>query len=108
MSVVTGVVLTASVCDEECIPFFNEWFKAHDYARLVSVDQIIANDSRKHPQMVIAGGGYNYLLTNDVDDLRVAFQEYKWNHPHQAVLVMTKEDEECVVVRPSYTAEDIG
>ena len=108
MSVVSGVVLCAS-CTEEYrnqgedgpplwFEQINGWIVKQDrhWGQLKMVEYHFGG--RKHPQMCVAGGGFNYFDEDAFVQIVLAFP---WESPENVVLVIEPEDGPTRVFRPN-------
>jgi hypothetical protein len=102
MSVVTGVLLIFSVCEEEgredhpvLLAHINDWLMERYSQRLLLVQEHFGGS--KHPQLFAAGAGFNYF---DED----AFADYvlslPWALPENVVLILQPEEGSTRVFRP--------
>lgn len=95
MSHVSGVVLTASVCEDggdgSLGPGFvtvNEWLKANCLGQfLVEVSE--HHGGSKRPQINVYVGGFNYL---DEEAFIKAVRAAPWVYPENVVLIVNPED----------------
>ena len=101
MSVVTGIVLCASCGEPEFPELANG--DAGDPIWLVAVNGWLAEKSKiwrldlveddfgggKHPQMRVAGGGFNYFPE---DEFLEFIKNHPWETPDNVVLIMQPED----------------
>ena len=107
MSVVTGIVICHS-CSEKYVEHdlgndtylvineLNAWLLNHGKSELHSLDNLMCNG--KHPQMIVWGGGYNYL--ND-EEFVTLFRTRQWEQPDQVFMVFNPEDEPMRVIMPT-------
>ena len=105
MSVVSGVVLcTAS--SEDCsspngqpvlFESIQEWLSEHagPFQQLNSVEGSFGGS--KHPQMFVAGGGFNHFPE---DDFVAYVMSLPWQNPENVVLVIDPEEGATRVFRP--------
>jgi hypothetical protein len=109
MSVVTGVVLCMSVCEEDgsqgedgppaLLEQINAWLAGRSaHFRLPDITESAGGG--KHPQMYIAAAGFNYFPE---DDFAAFVMALPWLNPENAVLVMEPEEGETRVFRPTDT-----
>ena len=112
MSVVSGIVLCSSCCEEhgsggeDAMPLLfeqiNEWLDSRaDGARVWSLKMVEDYfGGGKHPQMSVAGGGLNHFFCEE------EFVDYvlqlPWRNPENVVLIVEPEDGETHVFRPKY------
>lgn len=105
MSIVTGIIVVASVCEgdgnlspEASVERLNDWLSAHyrDESRALRLltEHFGGN---KHPQLVAAGAGLNHL---DEDAFAEAFLAMPWTDPENVLLIMQPEDGPTKVIRP--------
>lgn len=107
MSVVTGIVICASVMEDEhvnpdggrvihWIRDASQWISDNWLvgAGLVQLDDQMS--CGKHPQMIVAGGGYNYFLN---DEFLTFLKAYPWKEPSEVVIVFNPEEGPISVVR---------
>ena len=103
MSVVSGVVLCTSCCEEEvsedgpAVLFvqINEWLSSRGLFHLVLVEDSFGGT--KHPQMFVAGGGFNCFPEDDFAAYVIALP---WENPERVVLIIQPEEGETRVFRP--------
>lgn len=106
MSVVTGVVLCASCSEPDgsegedgpaaWIETVNAWLSERSEAWLLTpVENRFGGG--KHPQMNVAGGGFNHFPE---DDFLTFLRTLKWESPENVILVMQPEDGATIVWRP--------
>lgn len=107
MSHVTGVVL---ITDNECFDDIddapdalganwdgvNAWLVAAGFAPLAMVENGFSGT--KWPQIRVGGGGYNHF---PAEGFAAFVRGLPWETPEQTVLIMTTEDDEATVTRPS-------
>lgn len=101
MSVVTGIIVTCGLSDEEdgdAPQLLNAWLSSHGYhAPLADVTD--AFGGRKHPQFCTLGGAINYFVD---DEEFIAFVvNFPWKDPEEVVLIMRPEDGPVAVYRPA-------
>ena len=103
MSVVSGVVLCASCAEDEtiedgpCALFekINDWLAEKGSFKLNQVETNFGG--RKHPQMFVAGGGFNYLPEDEFAEFVLSLP---WNYPENVVLVIGPDQGATRVFRP--------
>ncbi|MER8404721.1 hypothetical protein NKH16_08185 [Mesorhizobium sp. M1307] len=105
MSVVSGVVLCTSSAEDLSSPnglpilFENiqEWLAERaPFQQLNSVEDSFGGS--KHPQMFVAGGGFNHFPE---DDFAAYVMLLPWQNPENVVLVIDPEEGPTRVFRPS-------
>ena len=108
MSVVTGVVLCMSSCEDSIdtpdglldeVPLLteiNRWLTKNHYGTLYELSRLAGG--RKHPQMFFAAGGFNGLGM-DADFIAMVMA-LPWLEPENLVLVMQPENGPTMVYRP--------
>lgn len=103
MSVVSGVVLCTSCAEEEIsedgpVVLFekiNEWLAAKGSFKLNRVEDSFGGG--KHPQMFVAGGGFNYFPEDEFAEFVMSLP---WLFPERVVLIIQPEECETRVFRP--------
>lgn len=104
MSVVSGVVLCTSCGEDEAgedgeVVLFekiNKWLAEKGPFKLCRVESNFGGG--KHPQMFVAGGGFNYFPE---DEFAAFVLGLPWHNPESVVLVMQPEEGETRVFRPA-------
>jgi hypothetical protein len=105
MSYVTGVVLIMSCAEDtgdtdtpDLLTQINGWLFARKFGNLVLVQEQFGGN--KHPQMFVAGGGYNYLPCDEFAAMVLALP---WEYPSQVALVLSTEEQgiRCLTVASS-------
>ena len=107
MSVVTGVIICSSVCEdfgsqgEDGMPLnferINQWLAARNKNWQVKMIEDYCGGT-KHPQMYVAGGGFNFF---DEEDFLEWFKSIEWQCPENVVLIMEPEEGATMVWRPT-------
>jgi len=97
VSVVSGVVLCTSIAEDCSSPNgqpvlferIQEWLAEHagPFQQLNSVEDSFGGS--KHPQMFVAGGGFNHFPE---DDFAVFVLSLPWQNPENVVLVIEPEE----------------
>jgi len=105
VSVVSGVVLCASIAEDcsgpsgQLVLFerIQEWLVEHagPFQQLNSVEDSFGGS--KHPQMFVAGGGFNHFPE---DDFAAFVLSLPWQNPENVVLVIDPEEGAPRVFRP--------
>lgn len=103
MSVVSGIVLCTSCCeieaneDDPVILFekINAWLKERQFGNLKRVEDHFGGN--KHPQMFVAGAGFNNFPE---DDFVSFFYSLQWENPENVVLIIEPEEGATKVYRP--------
>lgn len=105
MSVVSGVVLCTSAAEDRSTPNgqpvlferIQEWLadRAGPFQQLKSVE--VSFGGSKHPQMFVAGGGFNHFPE---DDFAAFVLSLPWQNPENVVLVIEPEERPTRVFRP--------
>jgi len=102
MSYVSGVVLTVHVCEEadedaplSQITAINAWLD--EQGKGVLADLTSHMGGRKHPQIFVYGGGFNYL---DEEAFVSVVREQSWAHPDNVCLIINPEQGAVQVYRP--------
>lgn len=104
MSVVSGVVLCTSCCEDEvsedgpAILFerINEWLASKGPFKINRVEDNFGGG--KHPQMFVAGGGFNYFPEDEFAEFAMSLP---WSNPENVVLIIEPEDGRTRVFRPT-------
>jgi hypothetical protein len=111
MSVVSGVVLCSSLGEkqgsqgEDGMPLLfeqiNGWLNEHplgrDRWRLKMIERHFGGG--KHPQMSVAGGGFNHFCEDEFADYVLGLP---WEYPENVILIIQPEDGATRVFRPRY------
>lgn len=97
MSVVSGVVLCTSIAEDCSSPNgqpvlferIQEWLTEHagPFQQLSSVEGSFGGS--KHPQMFVAGGGFNHFPENDFATFVLSLP---WQNPENVVLVIEPDE----------------
>lgn len=89
MSVVSGIVLCASVDDEDNFSWtqIRNWLGERHYGDVMPVADRLGGE--KHPQMVVAGAGYDDFPN---DEFAVFVLSLPWVAPENLVLIIQPED----------------
>lgn len=97
MSWVSGVTLQVDLGEDTDIveAVIVPWLKSEGHGTLEHVEDHYGG--RKHPQVTVFGGGFNYL---DDDALAELVMKQRWNNPGNVVLLINPEEGETIVVRP--------
>lgn len=103
MSRVTGIVLCASTYDSEFsgdepatwTPI-NAWLIERGFGELTFVEGNFGGN--KHPQMLVAGGGFNYFPDDEFAEFVIGLP---WQDPETVVLVVQPEMGATHVFRPA-------
>lgn len=101
MSVVTGIILTCSLDDDEegdAPQLLNAWLTSHGYDAALT-DVTDAFGGRKHPQFCTLGGAINYFL--DDEDFISFVLHFPWRDPEEVALIIRPEDGPITVYRPA-------
>lgn len=102
MSVVSGITLIVSICEEQRISFDDFLTKAACLKLPEFRDISDEAAGPKHPQFMIYCLGINYLPQETEQALILAFLESEWQCPENAILVIQPEDGETSIYRPKY------
>ncbi len=96
MSVVTGVLICYSLEENETpIVEIGKWLEANNKSPLHQLDEKMCNG--KHPQMMVWGGGYNYL---DNDEFIELFKSRDWINKEQVFMIFNMEEGPMRVIQP--------
>lgn len=97
MSVVTGIVICHSLSDDSlAIAEINAWLVGQDKSPLHQLDEKMCNG--KHPQMIVWGGGYDFLDDEAFIDF---FKNREWKEPDQVFMVFNPENDPICVISPA-------
>ena len=103
MSLVTGVYIQFSVCDEENLEKVKQLFTESDYRKqqLNQIDEDLPGF--KHPQIIMLAVGMNFWCGETIEDFWVKVVALTWTHPGYLVMVTTFEnDEEAKIWKSDY------
>ena len=103
MSVVSGVVLCTSSAEDNLyangpvalLGRVSDWLTARGPFQLTRVEDSFGGD--KHPQMYVAGGGFNHFPE---DDFAAYVMSLPWENPENVVLVIKPEEGATRIFRP--------
>jgi hypothetical protein len=111
MSAVSGIVLCSSCCEErgsqgeDGMPLLfeqiNKWLSDRSGGGASWSLEMVENHfgGSKHPQMSVAGGGFNHFCENEFADYVLGLS---WQNPENVVLVIEPEEGETRIFRPHY------
>lgn len=95
MSVVTSIILTTSLVEEDdlycpAVEELNEWMLANRYGEFKRVDEYAGGN--KAMQAVVFMGAFNYL---DMDKFAETFRKVRWEDRDSVKLFVQYEEETC-------------
>lgn len=102
MSVVSGVTLQTSLSEKKAddeippqIARINAWLTSRGKGELCEVSGHYGG--RKHPQVLVFGGGFSCL---DEDEFAKLVMAEKWEEPENVVLLINPEDGPTQIFQP--------
>lgn len=93
MSVVTGIILSMSVCEEHvedetppAVVALNAWLQDNGFTPLRPVEEHFGGN--KHPQLRVFGCGYNHFPE---DEFIAQVATTDWEYPANVILIVNPE-----------------